>query len=283
MHSKCLMIWIMLMTTRTVNGVILSWMRVQSTMVSHLIFQARFYFWFYFRLYFRFDIETVVWKPRKALCCGETLLNDPESFGSCLEQKEIKCWDVGWGPNSRCGDGQYGNDSLPCCECRLVATRDISARVPYTQAPFLTWLPLVAVLIVISFVITTRRKSDKTNCCRGFFGFPDAINMLDNERTRWINASLFFVMGWQLTLMILDASLVDVPYYFFKSPEFPFIFKKLLIIAYYLVIFAPIVMGLPRYDLYGSVMVRLKSIEPKQSLKALRLELNFRQCYILGW
>ena len=80
--------------------------------------------------------------------------------------------------------------------------------------------------------------------------------MLDNERTRWINAALFFVMGWQLTLMILDPSLVDVPYYFFKSPDFPFILKKLLIISYYLVIFAPIVMGLPRYDFYGSVMVR---------------------------
>ena len=161
------------------------------------------------------------------------------------------------------GEGQFGNDSLPCCQCRLVATRDISADVPYSQADFLTWLPLVAALIVISFIITTKRKSGKTNCCRGYFGIPDAINMLDNERTRFINAALFFVMGGELTLMILDASLVDVPYYLFKSPDFPFILKKLLIIAYYLVVFAPIVMGLPRYDLFGSVMVSLSKYRSK--------------------
>ena len=182
-----------------------------------------------------------------------------ELFGACLAKKIDKCWTEGFEIAKRCTDGQFGNDSMPCCECRLVATRDIKAEHPYTQAPFLAWLPLVAVLIVISFIITTRRKSDKTNCCRGFLGFPDAINMLDNERTRWINAALFFVMGWQLSLMILDASAVDVPLYFFKSPEFPFILKKLLIIAYYLVVFSPIVMGLPRYDFYGSVMVRFKS------------------------
>ena len=175
-----------------------------------------------------------------------------------MERKIQKCRAVGWESGKRCIHGQFGIDSMPCCECRIVAARDVEATHPYSQTPFLTWLPFVAMMIVMSFIITTRRHSKKTNCFRGFFGFPDAINMLDNERTRFINAALFFAMGWQLTLMILGASYVDVPYYLFKSPEFHFILKKLLIIAYYLVVFAPIVMGLPRYDFYGSVMVRNK-------------------------
>ena len=70
--------------------------------------------------------------------------------------------------------------------------------------------------------------------------------MLDNEQTRWINATLFFAIGWQVTLMVVSPSAVDVPYIRFKMSNFPFILRKLLIIAYYLVVFAPVVMGLPR-------------------------------------
>ena len=70
--------------------------------------------------------------------------------------------------------------------------------------------------------------------------------MLDNERTRWINATLFFAIGWQVTLMVVNPSTVDVPYERFKMKDFPFILRKLLTIAYYLVVFAPVVMGLPR-------------------------------------
>ena len=44
------------------------------------------------------------------------------------------------------------------------------------------------------------------------FRIPDAINMLDNERTRFINGLLFFVMGWQLSLMILSPKDVVLPF-----------------------------------------------------------------------
>ena len=84
------------------------------------------------------------------------------------------------------------------------------------------------------------------NCCRGYFAIPDVVNMLDNERTRWINATLFFAIGWQVTLMVVSPSTVDVPYERFKMSNFPFILRKLLTIAYYLVVFSPVVMGLPR-------------------------------------
>lgn len=70
--------------------------------------------------------------------------------------------------------------------------------------------------------------------------------MLDNERTRWINATLFFAIGWQVTMMVVSPSAVDVPFERFKMSNFPFILRKLLTIAYYLVVFAPVVMGLPR-------------------------------------
>ena len=70
--------------------------------------------------------------------------------------------------------------------------------------------------------------------------------MLDNERTRWINATLFFAIGWQVTLMVVSPSAVDVPFERFKMSNFPFILRKMLTIAYYLVVFAPVVMGLPR-------------------------------------
>ena len=64
--------------------------------------------------------------------------------------------------------------------------------------------------------------------------------------TRWINATLFFAIGWQVTLMVVSPSTVDVPFERFKMNDFPFILRKLLTIAYYLVVFAPVVMGLPR-------------------------------------
>ena len=46
--------------------------------------------------------------------------------------------------------------------------------VEYTQFDFLKWLPLIALLLVLSFVITTRRKTSRGgNACKGFFGIPE--------------------------------------------------------------------------------------------------------------
>ena len=118
--------------------------------------------------------------------------------------------------------------------------------------------PLVSAVLILGFVATTKRKSErKGSFLSGFIGFPDVINMLDNERTRWLNSILFFAMGWALTLMILDPNEVDIPFDRIRDPTFNFILKKLLTIGYYLVVFAPIVMGLPRYDLYGGVVAML--------------------------
>ena len=76
--------------------------------------------------------------------------------------------------------------------------------------------------------------------------------MLDNERTRWINATLFFAIGWQVTLMVVSPSTVDVPFERFKMSDFPFILRKLLTIAYYLVVFAPVVMAHNLWDCPGT-------------------------------
>ena len=95
------------------------------------------------------------------------------------------------------------------------------------------------------------------NLCRGYFAIPDVVNMLDNERTRWINATLFFAIGWQVTLMVVSPAEVDVPFEKFKMSNFPFILRKLLTISYYLVVFAPVVMGLPRWDFFGLMITML--------------------------
>ena len=125
----------------------------------------------------------------------------------------------------------------------------------YSQFEFLKWLPLIAFLLVLSFVMTTRRKTDRGGTLfNGFIGIPEVINMLDNERTRWVSAALFFSFGYQLFLMVVHPLDVDLPFYELKLGNVTFLEKKLIIIAYYLMVYAPLVMGLPRYDFYGSLI-----------------------------
>ena len=47
---------------------------------------------------------------------------------------------------------------------------------------------------------------------KSIFRIPDAINMLDNERTRFVNGLLFFAMGYQLVTMILSPDKIVIPY-----------------------------------------------------------------------
>jgi len=64
-------------------------------------------------------------------------------------------------------------------------------------------------------------------------------------------------MGWQLTLMIVEPENVTVPLAAMHDPSFNFLFKKLITISYYLVVFAPIALGIPRYDFYGGIVAML--------------------------
>lgn len=153
--------------------------------------------------------------------------------------------------------------------CRLVPSREVPGLTnldfvnpqnlrPYDQFKFLEWLPLLAIIIVISFALTTRRNSEKASkWLGGFIGLPEIINMLDNERTRWISASIFFAFGYQLFLMATDPLQVDLPYYELKRDTIGFLSKKLLIMTYYMVVYAPIAMGIARYDFYGSIVAIL--------------------------
>ena len=50
---------------------------------------------------------------------------------------------------------------------------------------------------------------------------------------------------------------VDLPYYEIQRNTIGFLAKKLLIIAYFLIIYAPLAMGIARYDFYGSVVALL--------------------------
>ena len=194
-----------------------------------------------------FDYETT--------CCFDTL-------GTGNDTIITQCFDNAYNMS---GQVPTGSDLA----CRVVRSREIPGLTNldytnpkgfsvYNQFNFLKWLPLLAVLLVISFALTTRRRSTrKSDCCGGFIGLPKIINMLDNERTRFINASIFFAFGYQLYLMSTHPLFVDLPYYELKRDTIGFLAKKLIIICYFLVVYAPIAMGIARYDFYGSMVAIL--------------------------
>ena len=81
--------------------------------------------------------------------------------------------------------------------------------------------------------------------------------MLDSERFRYLNISIFTCMGFTTSIMVTDPTGLDVPYLGFTFDSFNSTLRRMLVIAYFFIIYAPIIMGIPRYDLYGIVMATI--------------------------
>jgi len=74
--------------------------------------------------------------------------------------------------------------------------------------------------------------------------------MLDSERFRILNIAVFTCMGSVTALMVMRPTELDIPVRGFESDELNSTLRRMLVIAYYFVIFSPIIMGIPRQSFH---------------------------------
>ena len=150
-------------------------------------------------------------------------------------------------------DGNDGEGLV--CQPHLIDHPDcltIPSRLEhYNMLYFLYFIITFSVIIAVSFIFSTKRKNVSSAACGGFIAVPECINMLDSERIRFMNIALFTCMGFTTTMMVLRPRDLDVPYEKFENDSFNSTLRKMLIIAFYLVIYSPVIIGIPRHDLYG--------------------------------
>ena len=99
------------------------------------------------------DVSTYTYP--NALCCYEEKQRNKTEYEECFQTQQ-KLYD--------------NNETRGNATCIQIA-RNPNSFPLYTQASFLTWLPLVAVILVLSFIFTTKRKSEKTSCFNGYLGY----------------------------------------------------------------------------------------------------------------
>ena len=81
--------------------------------------------------------------------------------------------------------------------------------------------------------------------------------MLDSERFRFLNIAIFTCMGFTTSIMVIAPENLDIPYLGFELQEVNSTLKRLVVVVYFFIIYAPIIMGIPRYDVYGLVMATI--------------------------
>ena len=133
----------------------------------------------------------------------------------------------------------------------------IQSRFPvYNQNTAITVLIVTAVLICLSYFLVAKRQHRYIETCGGYGAIPECINMLDNERYRWVNIAVFTCMISTIWNMINEPQNILLPNHDDLQNINPVV-HRIIVIAFYFVFYAPIVMGVARYDLYGLVMASL--------------------------
>ena len=78
--------------------------------------------------------------------------------------------------------------------------------------------------------------------------------MLDSERFRFLNIAIFTCMGFTTSLMVIAPERLDIPYFGMELRLLNSTSRQMVVIVYFFIIYAPIIMGIPRYDVYGLLM-----------------------------